>query len=307
MILPYGHYHHCGRRGGSSGPHGVCRFGGRAGTTTYFRRLFRCRAIAPLVCRGLFRGRAFPAAGNVVGPAGPDLCRRHRGGRAGVGQLHRPDRIDPACSCPISSARRLSSPAEFLERRYSPATRGLFAVLSILFLVLGVLVPALYVGGWVLSEAGFNVPLSTANGIPWVFFVCVAAIAVVCVAGRSDRRLDGRRLGRRGAIPGRCHRRNRISPSWQPTMPADWRPLGEQRPGANLAAAVIASWHASLGRHACLRAFDRVLEHGRQSAWWCSAAWGREANGMHAWVRSWAACCYCSCRRYLSCRAWRRR
>ena len=92
MILPYGHYYHCGGRGGSPGSHGVCRSGGRAGTTAYFRRLFRRRAIAPLVCRGLLRGRAFPAAGNVVGPAGSDICRRRRGGRAGVGQLHRPDR-----------------------------------------------------------------------------------------------------------------------------------------------------------------------------------------------------------------------
>ena len=80
---------------------------------------------------------------------------------------------------PYFVRKKISSPAEFLERRYSPATRGLFALLSILFLVLGVLVPALYVGGWVLSEAGFNVPLSTANGIPWVFFACVAAIAVI--------------------------------------------------------------------------------------------------------------------------------
>ena len=80
---------------------------------------------------------------------------------------------------PYFVRKKISSPAEFLERRYSPATRGLFALLSILFLVLGVLVPALYVGGWVLSEAGFNVPLSTANGIPWVFFACVAAIALL--------------------------------------------------------------------------------------------------------------------------------
>ncbi len=80
---------------------------------------------------------------------------------------------------PYFVRKKLASPAEFLERRYSPATRGLFALLSILFLVLGVLVPALYMGGWVLSEAGFNVPPSTANSIPWVFFACVAGIAVV--------------------------------------------------------------------------------------------------------------------------------
>ncbi len=80
---------------------------------------------------------------------------------------------------PYFIRKKISSPAEFLERRYSPATRGLFALLSILFLVLGVLVPALYVGGWVLSEAGFNVPLAPASGIPWVFFVCVAVVAVL--------------------------------------------------------------------------------------------------------------------------------
>ncbi len=80
---------------------------------------------------------------------------------------------------PYFVRKKISSPAEFLELRYSPAMRGLFALLSILFLVLGVLVPALYMGGWVLSEAGFNVPPSTANGIPWVFLACVAGIAVL--------------------------------------------------------------------------------------------------------------------------------
>jgi SSS family solute:Na+ symporter len=80
---------------------------------------------------------------------------------------------------PYLVRKKISSPAEFLERRYSPATRSLFALLSILFLVLGVLVPALFVGGWVLSEAGFNVPLSAGNGIPWVFLVCVAAVALL--------------------------------------------------------------------------------------------------------------------------------
>ena len=80
---------------------------------------------------------------------------------------------------PYFLRKRISSPAEFLQRRYSPATQGLFTVLAILFLVLGVLAPALYVGGWVLAEAGLHVPLSTAEGIPWVFFACVAAIAIV--------------------------------------------------------------------------------------------------------------------------------
>ena len=80
---------------------------------------------------------------------------------------------------PYIVRKRISSPAEFLERRYSPATRGLFALLAILFLLLGVLMPALYMGGWVLSEAVFHVPLSTASGIPWVFFACVAAIALL--------------------------------------------------------------------------------------------------------------------------------
>jgi SSS family solute:Na+ symporter len=80
---------------------------------------------------------------------------------------------------PYFVRKKISSPAEFLERRYSPATRNLFALLAIAFLVLGVLVPALHVGGWVLSESVFNVPLMPITGIPWLFFVCVAAIALV--------------------------------------------------------------------------------------------------------------------------------
>ncbi len=79
---------------------------------------------------------------------------------------------------PYFLRKRISSPAEFLKRRYGPSTQGLFTVLAILFLVLGVLTPALYVGGWLLAETGLHVPLAT-EGIPWVFFACVAAIAIV--------------------------------------------------------------------------------------------------------------------------------
>ena len=41
------------------------------------------------------------------------------------------------------------------------------------------LVPALYAGGWVLAEAGLGVAVTTANGIPWVFLACVAAVALI--------------------------------------------------------------------------------------------------------------------------------
>jgi len=80
---------------------------------------------------------------------------------------------------PYFIRKKISSPAEFLERRFSPGTRSLFALLSILFLLLGVLVPALYVGGWVLLEAGFDIRLMPIDGIPWIFFACVAAVALL--------------------------------------------------------------------------------------------------------------------------------
>ena len=80
---------------------------------------------------------------------------------------------------PYFVRKRLFSPAELLQRRYSPAARGTFALLAILFLVAGVLVPAFYAGGWVLAEAGLGVAVTTANGIPWVFLACVAAVALI--------------------------------------------------------------------------------------------------------------------------------
>ena len=165
---------------------------------------------------------------------------------------------------PYFVRKKISSPAEFLERRYSPATRGLFALLSILFLVLGVLVPALYVGGWVLSEAGFHVPLSTANGIPWVFFACVAAIALVSslagviggsMAGAWGGALQFLLVAIGGTVFAVVATRDAggLASIWENRT---WR---EPR------CSVVASWRAALGRHDCLRAFDRVLEHGRQS------------------------------------------
>ncbi len=77
---------------------------------------------------------------------------------------------------PYFLRKRLYGPAEFLERRYSPATRGLFVFTAILALVLGVLVPALYMGGWVLCEAGLGIPV---EGPSWAFAGCIAMVALV--------------------------------------------------------------------------------------------------------------------------------
>ena len=117
-------------------------------------------------------------------------------------------------------------------------------MLSILFLVLGVLVPALYVGGWVLSEAGFNVPLSTANGIPMGLLRLRGGDRGRFVAGRSDRRFDGRRLGRRGAIPGRRHRRNRFCRRGNPRCRRTGGHLGSNGPART--SLLLSSHHGML-------------------------------------------------------------
>ena len=143
---------------------------------------------------------------------------------------------------PYFVRKKISSPAEFLQRRYSPATRGLFAVLSILFLVVGVLVPALYVGGWVLAEAVLGVPLTTANGIPWVFLACVAGVALISspagvIGGSMAGAWGGAVQMLLAPSAGPC------SPSWRPKTRADWPPW-EANSRPNLVA--FASHHSVL-------------------------------------------------------------
>lgn len=77
---------------------------------------------------------------------------------------------------PFFIRKKLYSPAEFLERRYSPSVRGIYAMLTILVLVFGVLAPALYLGGWVLCEGGLGVMV---DGFSWQLIACIAAVAIV--------------------------------------------------------------------------------------------------------------------------------
>ena len=85
---------------------------------------------------------------------------------------------------PFYIRKRLSGPAEFFERRYSPAIRAIFVLLAMLFMIVGVLAPSLFLGGWFLCETGLGIPV---DGLSWQLAACVAAIAVVtalyCVYG----------------------------------------------------------------------------------------------------------------------------
>ena len=207
---------------------------------------------------------------------------------------------------PYFVRKKISSPAEFLERRYSPATRGLFALLSILFLVLGVLVPALYMGGWVLSEAVFNVPLSTADGIPWVFFACMAGIALISsLAGVIGGSMAGAWGGAVQflviAIGGTVfavvatHDAGGLAGVWEKNRPARPRCFCRRIMACFLGSAWLPSrFRSGSGtRPSVPLVVQRCL--GARSEWDARLA------------RSWAACCCWSCRRYSSCRAWRRR
>jgi SSS family solute:Na+ symporter len=83
---------------------------------------------------------------------------------------------------PYMARKRLFSPAEYFERRYSRSARGTYAVLTIAMLFFGVLLPAIYMGGWVLDEAVGGVQ-HLPDTVPWTFFVCVALVAVASAAG----------------------------------------------------------------------------------------------------------------------------
>jgi len=85
---------------------------------------------------------------------------------------------------PFFFRKKLYTIPEFLERRYAASTRGVFAALSLLHMVLGVLAPALYAGGRILYEMALQRPVESFN---WGFMSCVliisTATAAYCIYG----------------------------------------------------------------------------------------------------------------------------
>ena len=80
---------------------------------------------------------------------------------------------------PFFFRKKLYTIPEFLERRYAPSTRGVFAALSLLHMILGVLAPALYAGGRIIYEMALQQPVETFN---WGFMGCVLIISGVTAA-----------------------------------------------------------------------------------------------------------------------------
>ena len=80
---------------------------------------------------------------------------------------------------PFYFRKKLYTISQFLEQRYSPATRGIFAAAQLLMMVLGVLVPALYLGARILYVMVLDRQLESVN---WLFMGCVLAIAGVTAA-----------------------------------------------------------------------------------------------------------------------------
>ncbi len=85
---------------------------------------------------------------------------------------------------PFFYRKRLYTIPEFLQKRYSSATRYVFASFTLLHMVLVVLAPALYAGGRILYEMSFQNPLESFN---WTFmgFVLLisSATAAYCIYG----------------------------------------------------------------------------------------------------------------------------
>jgi len=85
---------------------------------------------------------------------------------------------------PYFFRKKLFTIPEFLERRYSPSTRAVFAALSMLHMVLGVLTPALYAGGWIISEMILQKPVQTINTTFILSVVIISAVtAAYCIYG----------------------------------------------------------------------------------------------------------------------------
>jgi len=80
---------------------------------------------------------------------------------------------------PYFYRKKLYTIPEFLERRYSGTTRGMFATLTMLHMVLGVLIPALYAGGRIIYEMTFQKPI---HGFEWSFMGAILIISGVTAA-----------------------------------------------------------------------------------------------------------------------------
>jgi len=80
---------------------------------------------------------------------------------------------------PFFFRKKLYTIPEFLERRYNRSTRTAFAWLTLLYMIVGVLVPALYAGGRILYEMPSGEEVA---GLNWTFMGCVLVIAAVTAA-----------------------------------------------------------------------------------------------------------------------------
>ncbi len=80
---------------------------------------------------------------------------------------------------PYFFRKKLYTIPEFLERRYTPSTRAVFAGLSLLHMVFAVLTPALYAGGRILYDMTQPQALVSFN---WIFMLCVLIISVITAA-----------------------------------------------------------------------------------------------------------------------------
>ncbi len=80
---------------------------------------------------------------------------------------------------PYFFRKKLYTVPEFLERRYSVSTRGVFATLSMFHMVLSVLAPALYAGGRIVYEMALQQQITSFN---WGFMGCVLLISGITAA-----------------------------------------------------------------------------------------------------------------------------
>ena len=80
---------------------------------------------------------------------------------------------------PYFFRKKLYTVPEFLERRYSASTRGVFVTLSMFHMVLSVLAPALYAGGRIVYEMTLQQQVTSFN---WWFMGCVLLISGITAA-----------------------------------------------------------------------------------------------------------------------------
>ena len=214
---------------------------------------------------------------------------------------------------PFLFRKKLYTTSELLGRRYSRGTRGVFSVLVLLYLVLGVLVPALFAGGWTLCKLAFDRPPEQSLWLIAAIAACTSVVAAYVAYGGLSAVVWAGVLQTvvlliAATRSPRCSWPARRSPVPLFGIRADQR-LVHKRIGLDSARGLRRIASGPRFHHG----FTAATSLGRFANYWpcgvgrpygasasvrprCSDTWAHAASGTRKWELSAEPCCWYCCR-----------